>query len=267
MKKILLLEPDNEQAELFTAWLKGEAYAIRPIDNPQEAQPALANEKFDLLLMDCDDSEITTKSLELARMLKTDARFKDLPIAVLTYRKDANKIIAAVEAGVDFFVLKPFETDSFLKRIETIFKEYELSVEGKKMLDLNYVNYLIELAGQMEREDFFALSPVIFNKLIIEKINTILGPPIIAQMIKRANETNGADYEFMKSVEFSAQGLSLDGVAKASKEVSIKKITTAYRNYVYAFLHLVRTLTSDILIERGIKDNGEGLRGEGWQKK
>ena len=266
MKKILLIEPDKEQAELFADWLKGESYGVSLIDKPQEAQSSLANEKFDILLMDIDPSagsgstlskvegvdepEIAENSLKLARMLKSDARFKDLPIAVLTYRKDIKKIIAPIEAGVDIFMLQPFETDSFLKRIEDIFKEIELRSKGKKILDLNFVNYLIELVGQMEREDFFALSPVIFNKLIIEKVNTILGPLIITQIIKRVNETIGVDYEFMKSVEFSGKGLFLDGVDKASKEVPIKKITIAYRDYVYAFLHLVRSLTSNILMER-----------------
>ena len=77
------------------------------------------------------------------------------------------------------------------------------------VLDLNYINYLIALAGESEREDFFVLAPVIFNKLILEKINTILGEPILEQIIKRINELIGEDYEFMKSVEFSGNRLSI----------------------------------------------------------
>lgn len=251
MKKILLLESDKEQAELFTSWLKGEHYSVNCVGTSQEAQDFLAKEKLDLLLLDGDGPEITEPLLKLARTLKTDASFKDLPIAILTYKKATKDIVGAIEAEIDILMLKPFETDSFLKRIEAIFKELELKSKGKKVLDLNYVNYLIALAGEMEREDFFALSAVIFNKLIIGKISTILGPPVITQIIKRANETIGADYEFMKSVEFSSKGLSLVSVEAASKEVPIKKITLAFRDYVYAFLHLVRMLTSDILMERG----------------
>lgn len=251
MKNILLLEPDKEQAELFVDWIKVGIYKVSLVDKPQEAQASLANEKFDIFLMDIDDPEIAEDSLNLARMLRADARFKGLPIAVLTYKKNTKKLIEAIEAGVDLLVLKPFETDSFLKCIEDIFKEAELRSKGKKVLNLDYVNYLIELAGQMEREDFFAISPVIFNKLIIEKIGTILGPLVIIQIIKRVNETIGVDYEFMKFVEFSGKSLSLDGVDRASKDVPIKKITIVYRDYVYAFLHLVKMLTSDILMERG----------------
>lgn len=260
MKKILLLEPDQGQAELLVSWLKGEAYGVSLIDKPQAAQSFLANDEFELFLMDCDDPEITAKSLELARMLKADMRFKDLPVIVIAYRKDTKKIIDAVEAGIDLFMLKPFETDSFLERIKDIFKEIELKSKGNKMLNLNYINYLIELASQMERGDFFALARVIFNKLIIEKTGIILGPQIIAQIVKRVNETIGADYEFMRSIEFSGKGLSLDGVDKVSRDVPTKKIAIAYRDYVYAFVHIVMVLTSDILAERGgvFGDGGRG---------
>lgn len=201
--------------------------------------------------MDIDEPLITEPSLKLIRTLKADPRFVNLPEAVLTYKRDAKRVVATIEAGVDLFMLKPFETDSFLERVEAIFKELELRSRGKKALDLNYINGLIALAGQMERDGAFALYQVIFNKLIIEKIVTLLGPPIIAQIMKRANETIGADYEFMKSVEFSGKSLSLDGVNKASKGVPVKNITTAFRDYVYAFLHIVEVLTSDILMERG----------------
>lgn len=250
-EKILLLELDQEQRELFTSWLKEEGYDVNSLDNLQEVQAGVSKDKFDIILMDIDEPGMTESFLMLCRALKADERFTGLPIVVLTYRKDSRKIAGAIEAGVDSFMLKPFETDAFLARMETIFKQVELNKQGKKVLDLNYINYLIALAGEAEREDFFALAPVIFNKLILEKIDTFLVGPVIAQIIKRVNELVGGDYEFMKPVEFFGKVLSLSGVDKASKEVPIKKITIAFRDYVYAFLHLVRSLTSDILMERG----------------
>lgn len=251
MKKILLLEPDKEQAELFIAWLKGESYGVSLIDKPGGAQGVLANEEFDILLMDIDEPEITEPSLKLVQTLKADKRFAGLPIIVLAYKKDTKKIITAIEAGVDSFVLKPFETDPFLKRIEVILKEFELKSKGNKVLDLNYVNYLIALAGEMEREDFFLLAQVIFNTLILGKINTILGEPIIAQIVKRCDELIGEDYVFMREVKLLNGQLLMDGVDNASRGIPDAKLTNAFRDYVYAFLQLVHTLTSDILMERG----------------
>lgn len=86
---------------------------------------------------------------------------------------------------------------------------------------------------------------------MIEKIGTILGELIIAQIIKCCNELIGENYAFMKEFKFSGAQLLMNDVDKVSKNIPVAKLTAAFRDYVYAFLQLVRTLTSDILMERG----------------
>lgn len=250
-KKILLIKSDKEQNELFASWFKEENYEVKTVSTPDEAADGISKAALDLLIMDIDTPKIIDKYLHLCQTLKKDARTSYFPIAVLIYKKDVKKIAGAIEAGVDSFMFKPFETDSFLARVETIFKQIELKKQRKKVLDLNFINYLIALAGETEHEDFFVLAPVIFNKLIIEKINTILGNSIITQIIKRVNELVGEDYVFMREVKFFNARIFMDAVEKVSKDIPAVKLAAAFRDYVYAFLQLVRILTSDILIERG----------------
>jgi len=251
MKKILFLESDKEQSEVFSRWLKGEGYEVKSTDNSKQVPPILSGEKFDILIMDIDSPETTEPCLKLCRTLKKSEHFSDLPIIVLTYKKDAKKIADSIEAGVDNFILKPFETDSFLSRIDTIFRQIELKSKGKKVLDLNYVNYLIKLISKTNREDFFILSSVVFNKLIIGKVKDILGEPIIVIIMKRLRDVIGENYEFVKEIRFSNGKIIMDKVDKVTKDVPVEKLTFAFRDYVYGFLQLIQTLTSDILIERG----------------
>lgn len=257
-EKILLIEPDKEMKELFVSWLKEQGYQASSTDDIKEVRSSLLREEFDILIIDIDPPtketgffEITEEMLKLCQTLKNDARFSELPIAILTYKKEANKIARAVEAGADTFLLKPFEADYLLQRMSTIFKEIELKKKGKKLLDLNCINYLIKLASEFSREDFFVLAPAVFNKLIIKEVKSIIGEPTLALMIKRVQELIGEDYGFMKETKFLGDQLLMDGVDKASKDIPVEKLTTAFRDYVYAFLHLVQTLTSDILMERG----------------
>jgi len=250
MKKILLIEPDKELNELFSNWLKEEDYEVKSIDNLQEVHSSISKEKFDILLIDIDYPEITESSLELCQKLKKNARFSDLPVTILTYKKDVKRIASAIEAGVDNLVLKPFETDTFLKRIKTIFKEIELKKQGKKVLDLNYINFLIKLLDEGSREDFFLLSPVIFNRLVMDKIGDILGEPVIMVMMRRIREFIQDNYAFMKQARLQNKKLLMDGVYRASKKVSRKILVFGFQNFIYIFLGLVRVLTSDILIER-----------------
>lgn len=250
-KRILLIEPEKEQSELFANWLREEDYQVKSTEQSQEVLTRLQREHFDLVIIYLDFPGSTQDPFQLCRKLKEDPRLSDLPIAALTFKHDGKKIAAALEAGVDSFVLKPFETDSFLERIKTIFREIELKAQGRKALDLNYINYLIKLVGETSREDFFLLSPIIFNKLIMDKVNDILGEPTIMVIIKRVQELTDDNYGFMKQAKFQNGQLLMDDVDKVSKDVPVKRLSFGFQDFVYAFLHLVKTLTSDILMERG----------------
>jgi len=250
MKKILLLEADKEQSEVFSEWLKGEDYEIELTDNLKQVLPFLSGEKFDILIIDIDFPEIAESSLNLCQILKKDQYFSEFPITVLTYKKNIKIIADSIEAGVDNFMLKPFETDSFLSRLDSIFKQIELKSKGKKVIDLNYINYLIKLTSETNRKDFFILSSVIFNKLIIDRVKDILGEPIIVIITKRLGELIGEDYEFVNEVRFSNGKIFLDKVDEVSKDVPVEKLIITFRDYIYGFLQLIQTLTSDILVER-----------------
>lgn len=250
-KRILLLEPDTGQAELFARWLKEVNYEVKLEDNQEEIPSSLSEKKFDMLIMSLDHPRTINASLELARALKKDQRFQEFLITALTYRKEVKKITSAIEAGVDNFVLKPFKTDFFLKHIETIFKEFELKKQGKKVLDLNYINFLVQLASEASRKDFFLLASTIFNRLIMDKVKGILGEPVVMVIAKRLKKLSEEDCESMREVKFSGMQFLMDEMDKASKGVPVKRLVVDFRNYVYAFLHLVRVLTSDILMERG----------------
>ena len=257
-KNILLFEPDKKVEKLFIDWLKEEKYSAKPVENPEQILARLSEEKFDILIIDIDFSENTESLLNLCQILKKDQRFLEFPITVLTYRKNIKIIANSIEVGVDNFILKPFETDSFLSRLDTIFKQIELKSKGKKVLDLNYVNYLIKLTSEATREDFFILSSAIFNKLIIDKVKDIIGEPIIVIIIKRLGDLIGEDYGFVKKVRFSNGKILMDKVDKVSKDVPVEKLSVAFREYVYGFLQIIHTLTSDILMERGGDINAFG---------
>ncbi|MFH1798139.1 MAG: hypothetical protein ABH844_02170 [Candidatus Omnitrophota bacterium] len=250
MKKIILLEPDKEQAEVFFRWLTEEGYEVKAEDNARSVLSLLSAEKFNSGIIDMDSAE---EAVMLYQEVREDLRFSNIPIFTLIYRTRIKDVTALLSAGVEGLLFKPFEIDNFSKRLKALTKETEFAKVGKKLIDQNNINSLINLTAEAGREDFFALAAVIFNKLIISKINTIIGGPIITQIIKRCDELIGEDYAFMKEVSFSNGQILMPGVDKASQNVPVKKLTFAFRDYIYAFLHMVQTLTSDILMEREIE--------------
>ena len=250
MKKILFFGPDKDQNEVFSEWLKGENYPIKSTDNFEQIVPFLSEEKYDILILDIDSPEIREQLLDLCRIMKKDHRFSKLSIITLTYRKNTQLIASSIEAGVDNFIFKPFETESLLNRLSTILQQIKLKSKGKKVLDLNQINYLINLTGESTREDFFLLSSVIFNKLIIDKVAGIIGEPIMVIIMKRLRNIVGEDYRFVKEVRLENGKIFLDKVDQASPEVPVEKLVMAFRDYLHGFLQLVLSLTSNILMDR-----------------
>jgi len=249
MKNILLIESDKEQGKVFANWLKEEGYEVILGYDSEDAYSLLSKERSEIVIIDIDSPEDAEASVELCRRLKREPRFSDLPVILLTYKKDGRKIADALEAGVDNFMLKPFETELFATNMTVLFKEIEIRRQGKKVLDLNHINYLIGILGDINREDFFVLAPVIFNKLVMDRIQGVIGEPVISLLLKRLEKIMDRDHEFLRKAKLQNGYLIMNGADEASKDVPVRTLTVAFRDYIYAFLHLVTVLTSDILVE------------------
>ena len=133
--------------------------------------------------------------------------------------------------------------------VNKLIEDVIVKKQGKKVLDLNYINFLIKLLDESSREDFFLLSPVIFNRLVADKIGDILGEPVIVVMMRRIQELTQDNYAFMRQARLQNKKLLMDDVYRASKKVSVKILAAGFQNFIYTFLGLVRVLTSDILME------------------
>jgi two-component system alkaline phosphatase synthesis response regulator PhoP/two-component system response regulator VicR len=59
---------------------------------------------------------------EVSRLLKFDARFKHIPIVMLTARTQAKDKEIGHETGADMYVTKPFEMDDLVSTVHNILK-------------------------------------------------------------------------------------------------------------------------------------------------
>lgn len=249
VKKILLFEADYEENELFTSWLQEEAYKVTSIRTLQEINLINPRELFDIFLMDIGGADITKAFLaNFIRIVKKNIQFEDLPIILLAYKREGKKIAGAIEAGANSFLFKPFETDYLLRRMDEIFKEIEIKKKGKKIIDLNYITFLIDLTSEGSRKDFYLLAAVIFNIFILNKVKTIIGEGVIVIMMNRINQLIGNRYAFIKEIKFSDGRIHLDGFYNSMREIPIKSLAEGFKEFVYVFLRILRKLTSNILI-------------------
>lgn len=61
---------------------------------------------------------------QLLEKLKGDDRWRHIPVVMLTARADMRDKLRALRIGVDDYVLKPFEEDELLARVENLLQNY-----------------------------------------------------------------------------------------------------------------------------------------------
>lgn len=264
IKKVVIIEGNREQGQLLADYLKKrnlDVTLLDKIDNLQEARKLLGRERFNLLLLDIvpqeDSAMFAMKEVQkidaefcfsLTKTLKNTPQFQDLLVVVLTSKGDVKEITQAIKAGADNIIVQGPPAGDISKDLIAFFDK--ITLREKKALDLNLINFLLQLSSQAIREDFFVLVQAIFDHLLLDKIRPIIGEPVINSIMQRLESLVAPEYSFMAKVRFQEGRISMEEIDRASKEVSMQHLTFAFRDYIYAFIHMVRTLTSDVLVER-----------------
>ncbi|MFA6034705.1 MAG: response regulator, partial [Myxococcota bacterium] len=68
---------------------------------------------------------------ELCTKVKSDAATRDIPVILLTQLSDPYDIIRGLQAGADNFIIKPYDQDNLLLRVEHLLENLELRRMGR----------------------------------------------------------------------------------------------------------------------------------------
>lgn len=120
--RILIVDDNRRAAELVRTILEGVgAREVRYAAAAHDAFRRLQEEMIDLVILD-QNLDKGGDGIELTRRIRKDPRSPNpfVPIIMLTGYADAKRVVAARDAGVSEFMLKPFTAGGLLKRIEAL---------------------------------------------------------------------------------------------------------------------------------------------------
>jgi two-component system chemotaxis response regulator CheY len=93
-------------------------------DNVEEATDGsmaltkLRDKGFSLVISDWNMEPMT--GIQLLREVRADAKLKDLPFIMITAESKSENVIAAKEAGVSNYIVKPFNAATLKQKLTTI---------------------------------------------------------------------------------------------------------------------------------------------------
>ena len=92
---------------------------MREAENGQLAMEALKRKKADFVVSDWNMPVMT--GMDLLKAIRADDELKATPVLMVTAEAKQENIIAAVQAGVSNYIVKPFNAQTLQEKLNKIF--------------------------------------------------------------------------------------------------------------------------------------------------
>jgi PAS domain S-box-containing protein len=139
--KIVIAEDSPTQAEALTFLLEEHGFDVKRGRNGREALELARREAPDLIISDVMMPEMD--GYTFCRTVKSDAVLGHTPFILVTTLSTPHDVFKGLDVGADNFIVKPYDADLLLSRVNYILTNRDLRKAGKLQVGIE-----IELSGQ-----------------------------------------------------------------------------------------------------------------------
>lgn len=137
MKKILIIEDETEIAELERDYLEIEGFYVEIETDGKEGLKKGLEEKFDLVILDLMLPGLS--GFDICKQLREK---KDIPIIMVSAKKEDIDKIRGLGLGADDYMTKPFSPSELVARVKAHLKRYEQLIGSGRV-----ANEIVETGG------------------------------------------------------------------------------------------------------------------------
>ena len=168
---ILVVEDDNAVAKLMAATMESQDYQYRIASTGASAIMEALSYKPEVMILDLGLPD--TDGIEVIKKIRV---WSNMPIIVVSARSEDTDKVAALDAGADDYLTKPFSVDELLARLRVALRRVrhdrqrlseESSVYENGGLRIDYAAGCVYLDGSE-----IHLTPLEFNLLVLLANNT-----------------------------------------------------------------------------------------------
>ena len=144
--RILVVEPKRSYLGVVARRLSEAGYRVTTSDSGASALAELHRASVDLVLAELNMPRVG--GAELARAIRGEAQWRDMPIVLITGRSDPKGMVRAYEAGADDVIVKPFHFDVLFARIERRIgasRAFKALIDDNAALDARVVERAIQI--------------------------------------------------------------------------------------------------------------------------
>lgn len=117
--KILVVDDYQTMVRIIQKLLEQIGFSnIVTASNGQEALTKIQEHEFNLIISDWNMEPMT--GIELLKTVRSDDSTKSVPFIMVTAESKPENVIAAKDAGVSNYIVKPFNAETLQKKIEVV---------------------------------------------------------------------------------------------------------------------------------------------------
>ena len=136
-QKILIVDDDNNIAELISLYLTKECYDTKIVNDGEQALIAFEHYKPNMLLLDLMLSGID--GYQVCREIRAKS---DVPIIMLSAKGEVFDKVLGLELGADDYILKPFDSKELVARVKAVLRRFQpAKPEAYASVDIKCVEY------------------------------------------------------------------------------------------------------------------------------
>jgi two-component system KDP operon response regulator KdpE len=144
---VLVIDDEVQMRRLLRVGLEGAGYKVCEAASGQEGLQEIVYKRPDVVLLD-----LGLPDMDGVKALKRLREWSQVPVVVLTVREDERDKVAALDAGADDYVTKPFSTAELLARLRVAQrharKDEDEPVFEHGKLRVDFVARTVTLAGE-----------------------------------------------------------------------------------------------------------------------
>lgn len=154
---ILVVDDTPANLTLLANMLKAKGYRIRPVPSGKLALKMVEKNPPDLILLDINMPEMN--GYEVCEQLKSDKRFRDIPIIFISALSETLDKVKAFSCGGVDYITKPFQFEEVEARVETHLKLHRYQTYLEEL-----VKEKVEEIADSQMSTIFALSKLVESR-------------------------------------------------------------------------------------------------------
>jgi len=138
MKTILIIEDEEDLAELVAFSLEKEGYRTSIAHDGKSGLDKARNDSPDLILLDLMLPGLL--GTEICKLLKSSDKTSGIPVVMMTAKGEEIDRVVGFEVGADDYVVKPFSTRELVLRVKAVLRRAGPTETASKIINVGSIS-------------------------------------------------------------------------------------------------------------------------------